>query len=118
MPVTLILLNGAPGVGKSTVAAEYVRTYAETVLIEIDAIRTNLESRQQNNSSKQTARDLAVEQIREHLRAGRDVILPQFVGRLEFIERLACIARAEGAQFREVVLTASADVIASRFRER
>lgn len=45
---------------------------------------------------------LAIAQI--HLAAGRDVIVPQFLGRRDFLEQLERIAWEAGGEFREVVL--------------
>src|SRR5437763_1468504 len=118
MAATLILLNGVPGVGKSTVAARYVAEHPDTELIEIDTIRTGIPGWRDDDRSKQVAREVALKQIAMHLRAGRNVILPQFLGKLEFIESLASVARSCDADFREIILTARPDEIARRFRER
>ena len=53
-----------------------------------------------------------------HLRDGHDVVVPQFLGRLPFIDTLAGIAQQTGSTFREVILRADDDAIVERFRAR
>ena len=85
-PITrLILLNGAPGVGKSTLAQRYLDDHPLTLLLDIDAIRVSLGCWQDRDESKLLARHLALGLAQAHLRAGYDVIVPQYLGRIEFI---------------------------------
>jgi len=66
-----------------------------------------------HEESKLLARLVAVEMARTHLRSGHDVVVPQLLGRLEFIETLEALAAETGAAFREVlVVAASADAFA------
>ena len=53
-----------------------------------------------------------------HLAGGRDVVLPQFLGRLSEIERFEEVALANGAAFREVVLLADRPESLARFQRR
>jgi hypothetical protein len=53
-----------------------------------------------------------------HLREGHDVVVPQFLGRLQFIEALESIAHLTGSAFREVILVASHATVVERFRAR
>lgn len=64
------------------------------------------------------ARDIALAAARTHLASEHDVVVPQFLGRLTFIEQLECLARAVGAAFHEVVLLDSKENILRRFAER
>jgi cytidylate kinase len=66
---TLVLLNGPPASGKSTIA-----------------------------------RRLAVAMATEHLASGSEVIVPQFLARTEFMDRLAETASTCGARFAEITL--------------
>ena len=55
----------------------------------------------------------AVEMARAHLRSGHDVVVPQLLARLEFIETLESLSAETGATFHEVlVLASSADAYA------
>ena len=53
-----------------------------------------------------------------HLASGRDVIVPQLLGRVEAIEAFEAVARDAGARVREVVLLAERDDVLSRFATR
>ncbi len=64
------------------------------------------------------ARRMALEIARVHLRAGRDVLVPQFLGRLEFVLELEHLCRDVGAEFVEVVLLSSPQDVVDRFVRR
>lgn len=64
------------------------------------------------------ARELALALAEAQLTSGHDVIVPQYVGRIEFIERLDSLAHRCGAEFVEVVLVAEPTVVIERFRRR
>jgi predicted kinase len=114
----LLVINGAPGVGKSILASRFAADEPLALILDIDVIRTHLGQWQERDESKVVARDLAIALARAHLLAGHHVIVPQFLGRREFPQRLAELAREVGVQFVEVVLTADDAVIIERFRRR
>jgi predicted kinase len=64
------------------------------------------------------ARELAVDLVRGHLQRGYDVVVPQYLGRPEFLARLQELAADVGVTFVEVVLTAPAELVGARFRDR
>lgn len=64
------------------------------------------------------ARGLAVVLAREHLDAGHDVLVPQYLGRLEFIEMLEQVATKVGATFLEFALVSDRDDVVRRFERR
>jgi predicted kinase len=114
----LLLLNGAPGVGKSTLARRYVDDHPLALLLEVDGIRTALGRWDEVEGSRLAARRLAAAMAEAHLRDGHDVVVPQFLGRLPFIDTLDAIAQQTGSSFREVILGADDDAIVERFRAR
>ncbi len=114
----LLVLNGPPGVGKSALAARYADGHPLVLVVEIDELRRHLGQWQTVEESKLVARGLAVSLTHTHLNAGHDVIIPQYFGRRELVDRLAGIARETGSTFLEVVLTGNDDQIVERFRER
>jgi predicted kinase len=114
----LLVINGVPGVGKSTLASRFADEDPLALILDIDSIRTHLRQWQEHDESKVLARELAIAVARAHLLAGHDVIVPQFLGRREFRERLAGLAHEIGVPFVEVVLTADDAAIVERFRRR
>ena len=114
----LVVLNGAPGVGKSVLADRYADEHTLALVIDIDLLRRHLGQWETMEASKQTARDLAVAMAVEHLRGGYDVIIPQYLARRDFVERLRLVAAQADTRFVEVILTDDNDSIIERFRRR
>jgi predicted kinase len=114
----LLLINGAPGVGKSTLAHRYADEHPLALIIDIDSIRTHLGQWATVETSKLVARDLALALARAHLRNGHDVLVPQYLGRPEYREQLELLAGENDVAFFEVLLTDDTHRITQRFRKR
>lgn len=115
----LIVLNGPPACGKSTLARRYADDHPLTLNLDIDRIRGLLGAwRDDPGKAGTLARDLAVSAARTHLLAGHDVIVPQFLGRAAFLERLETLAGETAAEFHEIVLLDTKDNVLRRFAER
>jgi predicted kinase len=114
----LLVLNGAPGVGKSMLAERYAHDHALTLVVDIDLLRQQLGQWETDDASKPLARELAVALVVDHLGRGHDVVVPQYFGRREYVERLRRAAEDAGTVLVEVVVTADDDVIVERFRSR
>jgi predicted kinase len=116
---SLILLNGPPAVGKSTLARMYANDHPLALNLDIDVLRAQLGRwRDDPGAAGLAARRVTLAAARAHLTAGRDVVIPQLVARVEFIEQLAAAARDSRAVFREVMLTDEQDNLFARYRER
>jgi hypothetical protein len=95
-----------------------VADQARAVVVEIDALRTSIDGWQHDDSTKLEARRLAIDVADAHLRGGYDVLVPQYLGRTEFIDELERTARGGDAAFVEIHLQATEDDIVDRFEAR
>jgi predicted kinase len=115
----LVLLNGPPAVGKSTVARRYADDHPLTLVLEIDSIRALLGSwLDEWQRSGLAARQIALAMARTHLEAGHDVIVPQLLTRRNFVAELEAIATSAGATFHEVALLDRREIVLARLEER
>lgn len=64
------------------------------------------------------ARRLALAIAREHLRAGWDVVVGQYLARTDFIEQLERLCAESDAMFVEIVLDLSSSELAARLADR
>ena len=115
----LVLLNGAPGSGKSTLAHALAQDRPLTLALDIDTIRHSLGRWADHPStSGNHARRLTLAIAREHLLAGHDVVIGQYLARTPFIEELAHLAAAVEAEFHELVIDMSEESLRARLAAR
>ncbi|GAA1442522.1 AAA family ATPase [Leifsonia poae] len=116
---TLALINGAPSAGKSTIAERYAEEHPLALVLDIDVVRGLLGHwRGSPTEAGLHARDLAIGMARTHLLAGHDVVVPQLLARIDFIERLEALSLEVGCPFVEVVLLTGPDEAERRFERR
>ncbi|MDQ2883547.1 MAG: ATP-binding protein [Actinomycetota bacterium] len=115
----LVLINGAPGSGKSTLARMYAEAHPLTLALDIDVVRAMLGRWLDHpTDAGLIARAMAVEMARVQLMAGRDVVVPQFLGRVEFIVELEKLCQQVGADFVELALLSNPQDLTRRFVHR
>lgn len=114
----LVVVNGLPGSGKSTLARRYAAGHLDAVVVDVDAVRAATQPDPLSHEAGLRAREVAAAQVREHLVAGRDVVVPQLLVRPDFLAVLSDVARDAGADLRHVVLLAGPDVVRSRLATR
>lgn len=115
----LIHLNGPPGIGKSTVARLYADEHPGVLNLDIDELRPLIGgSRSDFGGTGALVRPMAMSMAQTHLSSGRDVIMPQYLGRLSEIEKFAAIAHSGARAFVEIVLMDAKERAIDRFARR
>ncbi len=115
----LVLLNGPPGSGKSTLAQRYVDEHPLAASLDVDLVRAMIGGwREHLTDAGLAARALTLAMARTHLDAGHDVIVPQYLGRLGFIEALEGLAAGCGVAFLEIVLMTDRNGSIRRYQGR
>ena len=115
----LVLLNGAPGCGKSTIAEALAQDRSMTLVLDIDRLKHSLGRWDEDPSaSGMHARRLTLALASEQLRAGFDLVIGQYLARTPFIEDLERLAWRHGARFHEFVLDLDAATLAKRLGDR
>ncbi|WP_019204178.1 AAA family ATPase [Tsukamurella sp. 1534] len=116
---SLILLNGAPGTGKSTIASALAGEVPMMLALDIDVLKHALGHWPEDPvAAGLRARSVALAVLGEHLDAGFDVVLGQYLARAEFIEELERAAARHGARFVEFLLDLDAESLATRLSDR
>jgi len=117
----LILINGVPASGKTTLARSWCDRHGEQLplCLDVDSIRAMLGGwRYALHDAGLAARDIAIAGIEAHLLSGRDVVVPQYLRRAEFIDRLAATAARRDGLFVETALSVDAAIAQARFLAR
>jgi Zeta toxin. len=115
----IVLINGAPGSGKSTLAQLLAEDIRLALALNIDVIKHSLGQWETHATrAGQQARRLALAMADEHVGAGNDVIIGQYLARIDFIEQLEHLAQRRGADFIEFVLVLDKRTLLSRLEHR
>lgn len=115
----LLLINGLPGSGKSTLAARYADDHPMSLRLDIDVVRGLVGGWLVDPAEAgRLARRMALAMVREMLDEGRDVVVPQFLGRPAFVGELEALAAGCGVPFDEVALLDEPDRAVARLLER
>jgi predicted kinase len=115
----LILINGAPGSGKSTLARRYGQDHPLALALDLDTVRGLLGGwLDRPVDAGLAARRLALAMARVHLLSGRDVLVPQFLGRLDFVLELDALARELDVELLEIALLSDPVEAGVRFARR
>ena len=116
---TLIHLNGAPGVGKSTLAERYVADHQGVLNCDVDRLRCFVGGWADDFAgSGAIIRPVALTMIRAHLDGGHDVVLPQLLANESERDRFRRVAVDAGHDYLHLLLQAPPGVAAGRFYDR
>ena len=123
MPETLasaplvLHLNGAPGVGKSTLAGRWAADHPGTLLLDVDVLRTWVSGwRADFVATGALVRPVALAMLTAYVGQGRDVVLPQLLADPAELEKFRRAAAGAGARWVEVLV--EADDARRRFTAR
>ncbi len=115
----LVLLNGAPGLGKSTLARLYADRHPMTFCCDVDVLRSLVGAWEEDRGQAGLlARRFAVAGMRAHLQGSHSVIVPQYLGRIDWVLELDRLAHEVGVPFVELVLVTADEDAIRRFQAR
>lgn len=115
----LIILNGSPGVGKSTISKLLHESMPNSALLDIDEMRRSVpDYKERRAESLQISYQKAVEAVGHHLKLGQDVIIDKAINQSDTLDLLIDAGRAHGADVYEFLLFADKDTVQKRADER
>lgn len=115
----LIVINGCPGVGKSTLSQKYVDNHPMALNLDIDQIWCMIGQWQQTRpESFEQKMLLSYAMAEAHLQAGYDVIVAQHLNEGRFYEQFEKIASATGTGLIEIALRNDLEKAIERFIDR
>ncbi len=118
-PNKLILINGNPGMGKTTLAQMYVDENPLSLNLDIDNIWIMLGQWQHTRPESEVIKlDYAYTLADMHLARGYNVIVPNLMQTFDQYERFEAIARSNNAVLKEIVLMSSCNDAIERCKMR
>lgn len=115
----LILLNGPPGIGKSTLAGLYADRHPGVLNLDVDKVRCLIGGWEEDFQTAGTlVRPIALSMATTHLAAGHTVIMPQYLDAGAEVLLFREAAEGAGASLREIVLMDTREASVERFYSR
>lgn len=115
----LIVLNGAPGMGKTTLAKKYINAHPLALMIEGDEIIAGMgQWLTYEDEARRLVFEITKSIIATHLRNKYDVILPYLVLRTNEVMEFEQLAKNLGADFFEIVLLSTEEDAVRRLMRR
>lgn len=119
MKPKLILINGNPGMGKTTLASRYIQDYPLALNLDVDILWHMMGRWQEQLEQSQELKYRHAYALADaHLRNGYNVVVADLLETTERHEQFEFIANGHNAEFREVVLISDKDTAIERCKER
>lgn len=119
MKPKLILINGNPGMGKTTLAERYVSEHPLTLNLDVDRIWHMMGQWQDELDESSRLKQLHSYALAgSHLAQGYDVVVPDLMESTEQVERYERVAALHNAVFREIVLLSDPEDAIERCKAR
>lgn len=119
MVAALIHLNGAPGVGKSTIARRYTAEHPGVLNCDVDRLRCFIGGWDEDfGAVGGVVRPLALAMIGTHLDGGRDVLRPQMLADEAERARFRAVAAESGHRYVHILLRSRPGEAGARFYGR
>ncbi len=115
----LIILNGPPGVGKSTIAARLHKDISNSILLDIDEIRRSIPNyKEQRKESLILAYQEAMRTIEDCLAKDQTVIIDKVVSDSDTLDSFVEAGNKQGVVINEILLFADKESVQKRADER
>ncbi len=116
----LIILNGSPAAGKSTLAEKLHKDFPLSLLADVDEWRRLISGwRENREKSLKLSYIFMVAAVDAYLKTGHDVIVDKaIVSHDTVIDSLIKSGKEDGAEVYEFILTADKDIISDRAEKR
>lgn len=115
----LVILNGPPGVGKSTIATRLHQEMPSSLLIDVDELRRTIPNyHEQREESLRRSYELTAEAIAAGLQNGHDIIIDKAISYSDTLDTFTEVGRKHNADIYEVLLFADKAVVEKRAADR
>jgi len=115
----LILLNGPPGVGKSTIARQYINEHPLALIVDDDQLLVMLGQWQKHEAqARKLIFELTEGLIGDHLQSGYDVVVPYLILHVDEFATLEELAVKHKARFCAFTILVEKDQAVRRLMRR